>query len=409
MDRRESAARRQPGLRTVRRAGGPSSPSVDIAYLRPAPGAGPVVLEVAGGPGMAVPLLYARFRRDAVAAGLDVIMVEHRGVGLSRTGTDGRDLPPEAITVPEVVADLVAVLDAEGIDQAIVSGASYGSYVAAALAVRHPSRIRALVLDSALLSAADHRDVRAWSRALLWEGRCPRTAHLARKIRTLVERDGHDELALGAVAGLAFEFGGAPLLEAYLDQVVVGRARWTQRAFGRLLRREGEARVPHVSEMDLVAQIAYGELDYCPEPDGRIFDPAVTLARVDAPAFMGEHHDLVRQLREVTAPAVVISGERDLRTPRPVAERATAALPDAVLMSVPGHGHSALDTRPGLLVEVLGEVAAGRHRGLEHRGREIASRHRPAAAGAVLPRAMRAALAADRLLAPVARTPRGLR
>lgn len=409
VSRRERAARRAPGLRTVRRPSSDGRAPVDIAYLRPAPGAGPVVLEIAGGPGMAVPLTYASFRRRAAAEGLDVIMVEHRGVGLSRTAADGSEISPEALSVPAVVADLAAVLDAEGVERAIVSGASYGSYVAAAFAVDHPEHTSALVLDSTLLSAQDHHEVRAWSRALLWEGRCERTERVAAKIRTLVTRDGHDPLALGAVASTLFEFGGTSLLEAFCDQLVVGRGRWTQRAVQAVLRREVEVRIPHLMEMDLVAQIAYGELNYWPEPDGHIFDPATTLALAGAPPYTGEHYDLPVQLRGVEVPAVIINGERDLRTPRPVAERAATALDDAVLLDVPEHGHSALDSRPGVLLEVIDHLARGEHHALAGRGPALAARHRPVSSGAFLPVAARVLLLADRVLAPVPRTPRGLR
>lgn len=408
---RERAARAVPGLRALRRPASDSAPAFDLAYVRRTPGAGSgaVVLEIPGGPGMAMPLPYRSFRDDAAERGLDVIMVEHRGVGLSRTDIDGRDLPRAAMSVPAVVEDLVAVLDAEGVDRAIVSGASYGSYVAAAFAVTHPERTAALVLDSTLLGAGDSEDVRAASRARLWDGRDPRTAELARRIRILVERDGHDELALGEIVTTVYEFGGERLLERYLDRRVVGRTALTDAALHRLLRQETARTMPHLMEMDLVAQIAYGELDYAPEPDARIFDPAHTLAMDDAPPFTGEHYDLARELQAVDVPAVVISGDRDLRTPRPVAERAAAALPDAVLLEVPGHGHSALDTRPGLLLDVLEALSRGEHRELPARARELARRSRPVASGRVLPVLVRLLLGADRILRPVPAVPRGLR
>jgi lipase len=42
--------------------------------------------------------------------------------------------------------DLAAVLDAEGVEQVVVAGHSMGGFVAVALAVRHPERVRRLVL-----------------------------------------------------------------------------------------------------------------------------------------------------------------------------------------------------------------------------------------------------------------------
>ncbi len=130
--------------------------------------------------------LYRSFRRRAALAGLDVIMVEHRGVGLSRHDDSGTDLPPEALSVDAVVDDIAAVLDDAQVDKAIVYGTSYGTYLAAGLGVRHPARIHAMVLDSPLLSADDIDDVRAQTRRVLWDGVDPGSADLASKVRRLV-------------------------------------------------------------------------------------------------------------------------------------------------------------------------------------------------------------------------------
>ena len=47
------------------------------------------------------------------------------------------------------VDDMVAVLDALGLARVDVYGDSYGSFAAQALALRHPGRVRSLVLDGA--------------------------------------------------------------------------------------------------------------------------------------------------------------------------------------------------------------------------------------------------------------------
>ncbi|MDO5661787.1 MAG: alpha/beta fold hydrolase [Brachybacterium sp.] len=407
--RQERAARAVPGLSSPRRPATADSPAFDLTYVRVGRGNGPVVLQIPGGPGMAVPLPYRSFRRDAAAAGFDVLMVEHRGVGLSRRDRSGQDLPPGAITIGAVLEDLVAVLDAEGIEQVIVSGASYGSYLAAALAVNHPDRLAGLVLDSTMLSANDHHAVRSYARALLWAGSTPGTAHLAAKIRTLVERDGHDEVQLGQVIVPIYEFGGPALLERYLDQLVVDRARSTTAMLRRLLTREIRTVLPHLVEFDLVAQIAYGELQFAPPPDGRIFDPAAGFIRADAPGYTGEPLDLPARLPAVTAPAVIIAGERDLRTPLSVGREAADLLPDGVLLALPDHGHSALDTRPGILRAALRAVADGTHQALPARAAELLATHRPAGSARVLPLALRALLTADLLRSPRGVRPRGLR
>lgn len=399
--------------RTLRRPATTTAPAFDLTYVRRRPGAGPVVLLIPGGPGVAVPLPYWNLRERAAREGLDVIMVEHRGVGLSRHDTRGQDLPAAALSVPQVVEDLLAVLDAEGIGRAIVCGSSYGSYLAGAFAVTHPERVSGLVLDAPVLGAQDYRTVRAYARAMLWSGDAdgidPATARVAGRIRTLVQRDGADPLPLGAAALALFDLGGPALLERYLDQRVVSRAPLTRWVLSRTTGAGGAAaHLRHLLEPDLVAPIAFGELGFASPPDGGIFDPGYTLGSDDAPEFTGEHYDLEAQLARVTCPAVVLCGDQDLITPLPIARRVAAALPDATLVVLPGHGHSALDARPGALLAVLSALADGRQASLPSRARQLVEHGGSGPTGLLRP-ALRALLAVDRTLRPRGRSPRGLR
>lgn len=52
-------------------------------------------------------------------------------------------------------------------------------------------------------------------------------------------------------------------------------------------------------------------------------------------------------------PTVVISGDRDLRTPRPVAQRIVELAPRGVLLPLAGTGHSALDTHQLALLHTI--------------------------------------------------------
>lgn len=338
-------------------------------------------------------------------------MVEHRGVGLSRQDTDGYDLPPHALSSPHVVADLAAVLDAEGLDRVIVAGTSYGSYIAAAFAVTHPHRLAGLVLDSATISAHEADIKRDHARALLWHGRDPATAATAGRLRCLVLEHGLEPQKLGQVAQILFEFGGTDLLDTYLEQLAGDRARTTTAMLHRLQSRETQQVSRHVMEFDLVAQIAYGELQTGVEPDHGIFDPAVGFTDDDAPAFTGEHYDLRTQLQEVNTPALVLTGDRDLRTPPPVAAEAADRLPDGALVTIPGHGHSALDTRPTMLLDAIGAIADGTHLQFPSRARHLVATAPTAGAGRYLPPMVRMSLAADRLRTPfpqqLRRSPRG--
>ena len=54
-------------------------------------------------------------------------------------------LPPH-VGLDAHVRDMVAVLDAAGLERAVVAGHSLGAYIAARLAIRHPDRVAQLVL-----------------------------------------------------------------------------------------------------------------------------------------------------------------------------------------------------------------------------------------------------------------------
>lgn len=86
-----------------------------------------------------------------------VIMVDHRGHGLSARG----DLRFE---VDDDADDLAGVLDALGVGEADVVGYSMGGVIAQALAMRHPGRVRRLVL---IATFATHSVSYRWLR---WVG-----------------------------------------------------------------------------------------------------------------------------------------------------------------------------------------------------------------------------------------------
>src|SRR4051794_18186215 len=82
------------------------------------------------------------------------ISVDNRGVGKS-------DKPAGPYDLEVMAADAVAVLDAAGVGSAHVMGASMGGVLAQILAVRHPERVRSLVLAC---TACQHH---TWRRELL--------------------------------------------------------------------------------------------------------------------------------------------------------------------------------------------------------------------------------------------------
>src|ERR1700733_15113874 len=135
-----------PGVRPVRRPVSPgSADEFDLYYVRAGRKSAHPLVIIPGGPGVAALQVYRGLRRRAAAAGLDVIMVEHRGVGMSRHDDAGADLPPRALTIEQVVDDLVAVLDDAHVDKAVLYGTSYGTYIAAGAGVRHPQRVHGMI------------------------------------------------------------------------------------------------------------------------------------------------------------------------------------------------------------------------------------------------------------------------
>ncbi|MGV0775198.1 alpha/beta fold hydrolase [Mycolicibacterium elephantis] len=364
-----------PGVRPVRRPVTPGSDhGFDLYYVRAGRKSRYPLLLIPGGPGAASVALYRGFRRRAAAAGLDVIMVEHRGVGMSRHDDSGADLPPDAVTIEQVVDDIAAVLDDAGVEKAVIYGTSYGSYVAGGFGVHHPDRVHAMVLDSPVLSAADIHTVRDATRRLLWHGADPETADLAPKVRRLVD-DGVLTPAATNLATAMYGFAGPDLLSRQLDLLLTGR-RYLWSAMTRVGRLVFDRTAPYRNEPDLVGRIAYRELNYGATPDGLPLDPAVAYreSSQNPTDFVAEPYDLASEMPNFRWPTVVVSGGRDLVTPPEVARRVASLIPDAVLVALPTAGHSIVDFRERAALDIVGALYAGKAAGLPARSAALDSR-----------------------------------
>src|SRR6476659_5350070 len=355
-----------PGVRAVRRpirprrdVAGQAAPAgdleFDLFYVRIGRKSAHPVVIIPGGPGAASIALYRGFRRRAAADGLDVIMVEHRGVGMSRHDDSGTDRPPEALTIDQVVDDVAAVLDDAQVGKAVIYGTSYGTYVAAGVGVRYPDRVHAMVLDSPVLSAEDIDAVREATRRLLWDGDTPETADLAPKVRQLVDQEMLSPEATqlaAAVYGLA-------------GPAVLGRG-------ARFL---FERKAPYRHEPDLVGRIGYRELNYAAVPDGKPLDPAVAFREfaTDTTEFEAEPFNLTDAMPKFSWPTVVISGGRDLITPPAVARRIASLVPGAVLVNLATAGHSTIDLRERAALDIVKAIYDGTSSGLPARAKKLDS------------------------------------
>ena len=367
-DKLASLAGVRPIRRPIRRG---SDEEFDLYYVRTGRKSAHPLVVIPGGPGAASIALYRSLRRHAAIDGLDVIMVEHRGVGLSRHDDAGHDLPPEALCVDMVVDDVAAVLDDARVDQAVVYGASYGTYLAAGLGVRHPARIHTMVLDSPLLSAEDINEVRAQIRRVLWEGVVPEDADLAAKVRRLVSDGVLDPTAVLRAADM-YGIAGPEVLRRQLDLLLAGHD-WLWAAVGLGTRLLLERQTPYHHEPDLVERIAYRELNYGAVPDGGPLDPAVAFRQIATGDvdFIAEPYDLVSAMPGFSWPTAVISGGRDLTTPPAVARRVAELIPDSVLVELPTAGHSILDTREQAALRVCLAASGGNVHELGSRSAEL--------------------------------------
>ncbi|WP_338888606.1 alpha/beta fold hydrolase [Rhodococcus sovatensis] len=364
-DRRSARLRRTaleaPGLRTLRRPATDAGPAFDLAYTRTGPRSAVPVVVLPGGPGLASVLPYRRFRARARKLGIDTLMIEHRGIGLSRSDIDGNDLPVAAITVEAVISDIAAILDHEEIDAAVVYGSSYGTYLACGFGITHPNRVAGLVLDSTVMSAHDHHVVRAHARSLLWDGDEPALADCARMLRDLVD-GGVDQDEACDVVRKVYEFGGPALLRRLLALARTGDARRTWTFVAQLGRSEAadDTAMPYWMEFGPVSAIAFTELNYAPPPNGQPFDPAPQFVDIASkyPPFASEPFDIATHMPDFQWPTAIISGTRDLRTPRPVAVSADSLIPNAHLVTIDS-GHSALDTHQLVALHVIERMTGG--------------------------------------------------
>jgi pimeloyl-ACP methyl ester carboxylesterase len=74
-------------------------------------------------------------------SGHDVLAYDARGHGASDPAPS-----PEAYTYPDLTADLLDVLDRNGLDRAVLAGASMGAHTAVRVALDHPDRVAGLVI-----------------------------------------------------------------------------------------------------------------------------------------------------------------------------------------------------------------------------------------------------------------------
>lgn len=153
----------------------------------------------------------------AVPGDVTVHALDRRGSGT------GRLVDPRPLDVAVHVADLVAYLDARGIDRAAIAGVSFGGVVALETAARHPARVSAVVAYEPPYGAVAGPEMRYWFDRVADEtvaahaaGGAPAAAEtflrwvagdeawdrLPQRARAFLEAEGDGALADAGLAGL---------------------------------------------------------------------------------------------------------------------------------------------------------------------------------------------------------------
>ena len=356
-----------------------------------------VLLFLTGGPGQpGIPFLTRiRTRLRSELAGYRLVMFDQRGTGagalqcpgLQRAaGASDLTVVPDAIVAAcaraigadrryyataETVADIDALRIAFGARRLTFDGVSYGTFVAERYALAHPTHVARLVLDSVVPQAgADPLYRAALSesgrvlRSVCSAGRCgwDPAADLAAVVTRL--RDGPavlDALVADSVAAPAFpglldavhaaRAGRPAALEALLATVerdeAVPASFLSQGLHESTICLElappwdpAESRARRAAALDALA----GSV---PEQSLYPFDRATARGNGLAEGCLGwpptqppAVGDGAAAAQLPPVPVLLLSGGRDLSTPRAWARAEAALAPDGQLLEVPGAGHS---------------------------------------------------------------------
>jgi pimeloyl-ACP methyl ester carboxylesterase len=200
---------------------------------------------------------------------------------------------------PEAAADLtVALMDALGVESAVLVGHSAGGAIALETALRHPERVRALVL---VAPAVYDGGSPGWIRPLL---RLPQVRRLGPLfVRRLLPRVG--------VQGVLSAWYDPDLVT---EQVLEG--------YQKPLRAENW--------------------------DKALWELTLASRRVD-----------ITRLPEITLPALIITGDSDTIVPPENSQRLAQDLPDAQLVVIPRCGHLPQEERPEAFVAAVRAFVAG--------------------------------------------------
>ena len=278
-------------------------PGIEIAYQRLGNPDAPVVLLIMGLAAQSIHWPDA-FCRALVGSGLQIIRFDNRDAGHSTHLTNAPppnlpavlagDLSSASYTLSDMAADTVGLLDALGVQQAHVVGASMGGAIAQTIAIEHSGRVRSLT--------------------------------------SMMSTTGNMSVGQASPEVLRQVFGGPPAVTR--DEVIQQRLR-TFRAVGS---------PGYPGDENEVAANAGRAFD-------RSYDPTGIARQAVATVASGDRSE---RLRNLLVPTLVIHGLADLLCDTSGGRATAEAIPGAELVLIEGMGH---DLPPGLRAELAARIA----------------------------------------------------
>ena len=252
-----------------------ASNGIDLFYEES--GSGEPLLLVMG---LAGDSLAWMLQREAFAARYRTIVFDNRGVGRSSR-------PAGPYSIAQMADDTAGLLDTLGIERAHVVSVSMGGMIAQELALRHPLRVRSLVLGCTY-ARPDAAVQGQLAESLQFFG-------------ATQGADGEIQVDLATLDAMAFIQRLLPL--TFTPQFIM-------------------------TELPQLMQMFSGALMYG-------FDMRAILAQVAAT----QGHDAFDRLGQIRVPTLVLTGDADLLIPPSNSDTLAAAIPGAKLVKLPGGSH----------------------------------------------------------------------
>lgn len=230
--------------------------------------------------GLAADSMAWMFQLPAFAERYRTIVFDNRGVGRSAK-------PPGPYTIQAMADDTAGLLKAIGVERAHVVGVSMGGMIAQELALRHPERVRGLVLACTFPEADE--DVRRNRETSLTQ------------LGGSIGRDGVATLNLAAVDPMMLF---QTLLPAVFSPAFIQ------------------------NQLASLMQLFGGALQWG-------FSVEAIMAQVEAVMS----HNSTERLRDIKAPTLVITGDADLLIPPANSDVIAGSIPGARLVKIPDGTH----------------------------------------------------------------------